>query len=215
MLLDMHIHEKTYSDDSFMALRDIIRKGRLMGLDGICITDHESMGLVEKAAQVSHEMNFPVFVGAEVLTFEGDLLIFGVDHLPGFMMHAQDLIDWTNLHGGVAISAHPYRQNGRGIGDKLFSLKGLAGIEGLNGSTPAYLNRKGQETAGAMNIPVVGSSDAHRLHKVGVYATQFQGLVRDMKDLVDGIKAGQVSPMEFAEGSYRPIDLFHRREIAV
>lgn len=215
MLMDMHIHEKTYSDDSVMGLRDIIRQGRRMGLDGICITDHESIGLVEKAAQVSLEMNFPVFVGAEILTFEGDLLIFGVDHLPGFMMHAQELIDWTNRRGGVAISAHPYRQNGRGIGDKLFSLKGLAGIEGLNGSTPAYLNKKGQETATAMNIPVFGSSDAHRLHKVGVYATEFQGRVRDMKDLLEGIKSGQVSPMEFVEGFYRPMDFSHRREVAV
>ncbi|SMP70691.1 PHP domain-containing protein [Anoxynatronum buryatiense] len=215
MLIDMHIHEKTYSDDSFIELKQIICKAQSMGLDGICITDHDSMGLVDQAAQVSREMNFPVFVGAEILTYQGDILVFGVDHIPGEMMQAQQLIDWTNQHGGVAVSAHPYRKNGRGIGDGLYSLKGLAGIEGLNGSTPYHLNAQARETALAMDIPLLGSSDAHLLERVGMYATLFEGSVRDMKDLTEGIKAGGVSPVHYTGGAYRSYDDYFNREVAV
>ena len=46
MLMDLHMHEKRNSADSFISLEEIVFRAREMGLDGICITDHDSMGLV-------------------------------------------------------------------------------------------------------------------------------------------------------------------------
>ena len=45
MLVDMHLHECTYSTDSFLRLEEIVSIARERGLDAICITDHDSMGL--------------------------------------------------------------------------------------------------------------------------------------------------------------------------
>ena len=57
MLVDMHLHECTYSTDSFLHLEEIVSIARQKGLDAICITDHDSMGLRERAeamASIAH-----------------------------------------------------------------------------------------------------------------------------------------------------------------
>lgn len=53
MLVDMHLHECTYSTDSFLHLEEIVSIARQKGLDAICITDHDSMGLRERAEAAS------------------------------------------------------------------------------------------------------------------------------------------------------------------
>ena len=49
MFLDMHIHESTCSSDSRMTLAEIVKTETIRGLDGVCITDHDSMELREQA----------------------------------------------------------------------------------------------------------------------------------------------------------------------
>ena len=65
MLIDMHIHESTCSADSQMTLEEIVATAKERGLDAICITDHDSMGLKERAEAYSREVGFPIFVGVE------------------------------------------------------------------------------------------------------------------------------------------------------
>ena len=45
MLVDMHLHECTYSTDSFLRLEEIVSIARERGLDAICITADDSIGL--------------------------------------------------------------------------------------------------------------------------------------------------------------------------
>ncbi len=202
MIIDMHIHEQTYSFDSFMKLTDIVLRSKEIGLDGICITDHESNHLKEYAKEISLAMDFPIFVGAEILTYEGDALAFGVDRLPGRKMYVHELIQYVHNQGGVVISAHPYRRNNRGMEDTIKTTKNLDGIEGLNGSTPVDLNLKAYDAALLQNIPVFGGSDAHRLERVGKYATKFPRKIQAMEELVDAIKSGGTQPVYFDRGTY-------------
>ena len=95
MIIDTHMHEKTYSSDSFLSLEDIVKKSKSMGLDGVCITDHESNEIKDFAHQFSKQSGFLILVGAEVLTHEGDITVFGLDDLPKEKIHAQQLIDLT------------------------------------------------------------------------------------------------------------------------
>ena len=45
MFIDTHMHEMTYSPDSFLKLEEMVRIGKEKGLGALCITDHDSMGL--------------------------------------------------------------------------------------------------------------------------------------------------------------------------
>ena len=74
MLVDMHLHESTYSSDSKMTLAEIVSDAKAKGLDGVCITDHDSMGLKEVAEAYSKEVDFPIFVGVEYYSLWGVLL---------------------------------------------------------------------------------------------------------------------------------------------
>ena len=76
MLVDMHLHECTHSLDSFINLKQIVEIAKFKGLDAVCITDHDSMGLKDYAAEYSKEVGFPIFVGIEFVHFKQCQIIF-------------------------------------------------------------------------------------------------------------------------------------------
>ena len=78
MLVDMHLHECTYSSDSKISLEEIVTTARGRGLDAVCITDHDSMGLREYAAEYSDRTGFPIFVGIEFFSLQGDITAWGM-----------------------------------------------------------------------------------------------------------------------------------------
>ena len=102
MLIDMHMHEKTHSPDSHMSLTEIIAEARVKGLDAVCITDHDNQNIMEYAHRVSKEVDFPIFVGAEILTKQGDIVVFGLDNLPKEMVNAWELLEMVQKAGGIA-----------------------------------------------------------------------------------------------------------------
>ena len=82
MLVDMHLHECTYSTDSFLHLEEIVSIARQKGLDAICITDHDSMGLRERAEAYSREIGYPIFVGVEFFSLWGDITAWLIPEIP-------------------------------------------------------------------------------------------------------------------------------------
>lgn len=206
MIIDTHMHEMTYSDDSFLTLETIVTRAKEMGLGGVCITDHESNGLMERAKAYSKETGFLILVGAEILTHEGDITVFGLDQLPTEKLSAQALVDLVQRAGGVAMSAHPFRQNNRGLGNHIRQVKGLSGVEAFNGSTPHHHNMSAYHLAKELKIPVFGASDAHVYDKIGQYATLFPGRIRDMQDFIEAVKCGGTTPAVYTAKGYRGFD---------
>jgi hypothetical protein len=209
MIIDMHVHESKYSSDSHFTLEEAVERAKKVGLDAICITDHESSDIFDEAHEYSRKSGFTVLVGAEILTHEGDLLVFGVKDLPKHKVHASELIKLAEKHKGICISAHPFRNNNRGLGEHIRTVRHkLAGVEAFNGSTLPHHNLNAYTLATELNLPSVGSSDAHVLEKLGRYATVFQGRVRDERDLIEAVRQGRVFPAMLREGIYHPIDLY-------
>lgn len=206
MIIDTHMHERTFSDDSFLSLEMIVTRAKEIGLNGICITDHESNGLRARAYDYGKETQFLIIVGAEILTHEGDITVFGLEKLPKEKLHAQALIDLVTKAGGVCMSAHPFRENNRGMGNHIRGVKGLSGVEAFNGSTPHHHNMTAYRLAKSLGLPVFGASDAHILEKVGHYATKFQGTIRDTQDFIEAVKKGQTMPMISSPKGYVVFD---------
>lgn len=199
MKFDLHIHESKHSKDSRLDLEQIVLEAKASGLDGIAITDHDVLGLREQARFLSALHDFMIFVGVEVSTTLGDILVLGVDELPPSegvsRLEPQVLIDYVNERGGATIAAHPYRDNGRGLGESLFKLSGLTAIEGYNGRTSSGHNAQAVEAASKLAMPVTGGSDAHKPGEVGAYATQVEMAVHTEKDLIRALKLGQCRPV--------------------
>ena len=129
---------------------------------------------------------------------------------------AQEFVDLVQAQGGMCFSAHPFRNNNRGLEENLKIVKGLDGIEVLNGSTLYEANRKAAEYAAELGLATVGSSDCHVPEKLGIYATYFPREIRSVQELIRSVKRCETLPVYYKEGGYylwdmkNPIDApFH------
>ena len=207
MFIDTHMHEMTYSKDSFLKLDQMVRIAKDRGLGGICITDHDSMGLREYAAEYSERTGFPIFVGIEFFSLQGDIIAFGIDDYPEERIPAQEFIDLVKRQGGVCFAAHPFRNNNRGLEEHLREVRGLDGLEVLNGSTSIEACRKAAEFALDLGLFTLGSSDCHVPEKMGVCATYFPEEVHNMQEFLTVFKKGDMKPARYDGGAYRVIDI--------
>ena len=210
MLIDTHMHELTYSKDSFLKLDQIVRIAKDRGLGGICITDHDSMGLKEYAAEYSSQTGFPIFVGIEFFSLQGDIVAFGIEDYPKERIPAQDFIDLVKGQGGVCFAAHPFRNNNRGLEEHLREVRGLDGLEVLNGSTSMDACRRAAEFALELGLFTMGSSDCHVPEKVGVCATSFPEEVHTMQEFLSVFKKGEMKPALYDGRSYHTLDIRNR-----
>ena len=207
MFIDLHMHEKRYSLDSTLALEEIVEIAKKRGLDAICITDHDSMGLREYAEEYSKKTGFPIFVGIEYFSLQGDILAFGIDHYPEDRISAQEFIDYVHEQGGVVVSAHPFRHNRRGLEGYLDILKGVDAIEILNGSTLPDAAMVAVQYARKYGFAITGGSDCHYPDKVGICATYFPNEIKTMDDLVSAIRNRECQPAFHQDHSYYVWDI--------
>ena len=208
MLVDMHLHECTNSSDSFLKLEEIISIAKARGLDAVCITDHDSMGMKDYAEEFSRYYQFPIFVGVEFFSLQGDITAWGIETFPDHRIPAQDFIDHVNRSGGFCVSCHPFRNNNRGLEDNLRRVKGLHGVEVLNGSTDMEACRTALRYARELNLKTIGASDAHVTKQVGKYVTWLPETVSTLPDFVAQLHACQPKPAAWNGSAYDVLDDF-------
>ncbi len=211
MLIDLHTHSYPNSDDSFMSVDELIEGSKSLGLDGICLTDHDVFWTDEQIRDLSSKHDFLVIPGCEINTEAGHVLVFGLSqyqfgmHRPEFLQASVDKAE------GVMIAAHPYRRRfleepaerpgvreemlERARGDDFFQM--CQGIEALNGRGLAIQNEFSLDLSGMLNPNMTAGSDAHKVEQIGTVATEFKRPVSCLKDLIK----------ELREGRYHPVDL--------
>ncbi len=194
MRLDMHVHTKEGSFDSELPVEQALRKARERGLAGLCITDHESLALRTEAERLSERFGLLVLVGMEYLTTDGDVLVFGLDSVPRGPLSAPELAAHVTSQGGVSVAAHPFRNNGRGMG-ALFSRVPLHAVESFNGSTLPKHNLQAEALAAECCLPRLGGSDAHLVERIGLFATEFRNTLRNERDLLEALRNGAFRPV--------------------
>ncbi len=212
MIIDTHIHTSEFSRDSSLPVESAVLKARETGLDGICITDHESMGILDLADDLTRQYGLLVIPGVEILTDLGDIIVFGTSDIPFRNVKARELIRRVSEQGGITVSAHPFRDNGRGMGNNIINTPGLSAIEVMNGRTRSIHNSMAYSLAAEMGLPSLGGSDAHTIEEVGRYATFFMDEITSVNDFIRSIKSGRTSPVarygtEFTHVSANPVYL--------
>ena len=214
MIIDTHIHESKHSFDSIIDFAKLTKLSKKLGLDGVCITNHENNSLRNEIGDSAKIDDVLVIVGAEVLTYEGDILVFGLKDIPDYKMSAEELLNIVRKNNGAAVAAHPFRNNNRGLGNNIKQLAHmLTGVESFNGSTMAHHNLESYTLSTELNIPSLGASDAHKLEKVGTYATKFYDSIRDHKDFVEALHAGNFHPVMRQASEYKNIDYYYENHI--
>ena len=208
MLVDMHLHECRFSLDSFINLELIVAVAKAKGLDAVCITDHDSMGLKDYAAEYSEKVGFPIFVGIEFFSLQGDITAWGIDSYPDHRVSAQEFIDHVNKANGFCVSCHPFRNNNRGLEDNLRRVKGLHGVEVLNGSTSMEANRTALRYCRELGLQAIGASDAHVVPNIAKYVTWLPEKVTTTADFIAQLHHCKTRPAIWNGSAYDIVDEF-------
>ncbi len=194
MILDLHCHSK-YSYDNHLEPEELIHRAFELGLDGICLTEHNSVDASWPVDRMKHPPNFLVLRGVEVSTDSGHLLVYGVQDdswnrwgRTTFLKLAK-VVESVHSLGGICVPAHPFR-GWESIGESVFPFNGFDAIETHNGVNSSQQNQPAIKAALKLGLPSVGGSDCHYLHQVGRAFTQFDNPIGTLADLVREIKAG-------------------------
>ena len=208
MLVDMHLHEKLFSADSYLTVEEIVQIAKARGLDAVCITDHDDMGFKNLVEEYSKRLDFPIFVGVEFFSLQGDITAWGIDSIPDHRIDAQPFIDQVNAAKGFCVSCHPFRNNNRGLEDNLRNVQGLHGVEVLNGSTSMEANRTALRYCRELGLKAIGASDAHITAKVARYVTWLPEKVNTLSDFIEQLRTRDTKPAIWNGSSYDVVDSF-------
>ena len=205
MLIDIHTHTYPTSDDSTLSPEELISRAKAIGLDGLCLTDHDGFWNPADVEKLGKDNDFLVIPGCEVTTEEGHLLVYGLNEYL-FGMHKSAFVkDLVDEAGGAIVVAHPYRRVyretapqdeisysemiARGLRNDVFNI--VDAIEIKNGRGTDKENEFSGNLANKLNMPGTGASDAHKLSDIGTFATEFYDKINGLQDLIVSIKSGR------------------------
>ncbi len=207
LAIDLHVHTSEASPCSSAPLEDLVTEAKRIGLDGICLTDHNHVWDPRTLAELRERHDFLILGGNEIATDQGDMLVFGFDEDINEIMRLDELRKKVLKTGGFIIAAHPFRgfltfgigQLGltpeKAMERPLF--KHVDAVEVLNSKVSDKENRFSSQVAEGLDLPGTGGSDAHEVEEVGVYATRFSGTITNEEELVEALKGGNYSPLAF------------------
>lgn len=105
---ELHAHS-THSDGQH-EVAELARRARALGLDFVCLTDHNTAAGVREAAGQA----VTIVPGCEITTFSGHHPVYGVDeavpwHADGRLLGLAEMVAPVRARGGVVSVAHPFR----------------------------------------------------------------------------------------------------------
>jgi len=168
MIFDLHVHSK-YSFDSISDPKKIIKVAKKKGLDGVAITDHNTIKGGRKANRINKDSDFSVIVGAEIATELGDIIgLFLNEEIK--TRDSVKVIDEIKAQGGLVVLPHPFR------GHKNIEeiAKSVDLIEVFNSRCSFKENKKAEELAKNLKKEVAVGSDAHSLKEIGLATVCFE-----------------------------------------
>jgi len=166
MKYDLHIHSK-YSSDGILDPEKIVKIATKRGLNGIAITDHNTIKGGLEAKKYENE-DFTVIVGSEISTERGEIIgLFLEEEVKS--KDVQEVVSEIKEQNGIIIIPHPFDELRHSAfhpaeGDAKF----IDCIEGFN-SRCVYqkYNKKAVEFAMKHNLTITAGSDAHFAWEIG------------------------------------------------
>ena len=175
---DLHVHS-VCSKCGLNTLSGILKKAKEKGLNGVAITDHNTIKGAAKAKKLNKDKSFEVIVGEEIMTDIGEVLAYYLkkEIKPGKF---EDVIRQIKKQDAVCAIAHPYTFGLRkGIGN-VFGVKEANAVETFNSRClTSFENRRARKLAKRMRSAETGGSDAHFPWEIGKGYTLFEGNLRD------------------------------------
>ena len=207
MVIDLHVHCAEASPCSSAPLDDLIAEAKRIGLDGICLTDHNHVWPRKEIDDLQAKHEFLILRGNEITTDQGDMLVFGFEEDIKGIVDLGELRKKVLQAGGFIIAAHPFRgfltfgigQLGltpeKAMERPLF--RHVDGIEVMNSKVSEKENQFSSQVAAGLALPGTGGSDAHEVEEVGIFATRFFDPVTCEEDFLNALRLKNYQPIAF------------------
>jgi predicted metal-dependent phosphoesterase TrpH len=207
MTIDLHVHTYPASACSSASVDAVIEEAKRIGLDGICLTDHNHVWGPAQVEELRQKYGFLVLRGNEITTNQGDVLVFGCEKDIQGIVDIKELRREVDEVDGFMILAHPFRgflivgvdQAGltpeKAMERPLFNY--VDAVEVLNGKVTEKENDFALRVTEGLGLPGTGGSDAHEVAEVGMYATEFYEVIKSEQDLIAALKKGAYEPVVF------------------
>jgi len=166
MKYDLHIHSK-YSSDGVLDPEKIVKIAAKRGLNGVAITDHNTIIGGLKAKNYETE-DFKVIVGSEISTERGEIIgLFLKEEIKS--KDVQEVVSEIKEQNGIIVIPHPFdalRHSAFHPTDE--DAKFIDCIEGFNSRCVFQkYNKKAIEFAMRHRLAITAGSDAHFANEIG------------------------------------------------
>jgi predicted metal-dependent phosphoesterase TrpH len=164
--LDLHIHSQ-YSEDGIGSPKEIIKSLKNRGIQGMAITDHNSVEGGLKALKVAPK-DFIVIPGVEISTDDGHIIALDIKENISRGLSIEETVEKIINLGGTPIVPHIFR-NMSGIKKEKLEVihKKIPAIEVFNSCSVPSTNLKTAKIAKKFNLGGTGGSDSHDPGYVG------------------------------------------------
>ncbi len=170
MKVDLHAHTR-YSRDSILKPAEFVARARVVGLDRIAVTDHNTITGALEASAIDPSL---VIIGEEIDTRERT-------HLIGLFLHerippglpVRETAERIRAQGGVVYAPHPYAYLSEPTrhAEEAFGVADVVEVFNSRAFLPIW-NRRALRAAEARQLPAAAGSDSHFPHEIGAAWTE-------------------------------------------
>ena len=186
--IDLHVHT-CYSSDSFITLKQVVAYAKKRRLDGIAVTDHNTV----KGALKLKTRDIIVVPGIEVSTLEGHLLGLNVTEPIPAKLGMEESIRLIHEAGGIAVAPHPTTFYKSPPSRKVTSYDAIEVMNGSSFPFPVFTHLS-KRFANRLGLPQTGGSDAHYAPEIGAAYTVIEA-DPEVEEIVCAIKKGATVPV--------------------
>lgn len=188
MKYDLHVHSFYSKKCGYMNPKDIVKIAIKKGLDGIAITDHDTIKGGLKAKEYESK-DFKVIIGSEIMTNRGEVIgLFLSEEIKS--TNFESVIFEIRNQNGLSIIPHPFDESRNSalhpvIGD----IKLIDGIEVFNSRCIfEKYNINAKKFATKYNLVATAGSDAHFSNEIGN-----GGIVTENENIMEAITKNQIT----------------------
>lgn len=193
--VELHAHSNA-SYDGRDSIELLLEQAAAVGLDGLAVTDHDTVDASLRAADIADEYGLLGIPGLEVTSAAGHVLALGVREPVPSNLSFRDTIEAIHELDGIAIVPHPFQSSRHGVAANITEdeLALADAIEVYNSRLlTGRANRRAERFARERNLPMTAGSDAHISEMVGQAPTQVDADERTVPAILEAIRAGRTS----------------------
>jgi len=172
MRIDCHCHT-IYSKhwfwgfDSLNTPQEMIKAAIKKGLDGLAITDHNTVkGSLAARKIAKNYKDFIIITGSEIRTKFGEIIGLGINEDVPMRLSIEETVEKIHDAGGIAVAPHPFGKYlfKKSVGEKI---KMVDAVEVYNSTLTKVANTKALILSKKFKKAKTAGSDAHSIREVG------------------------------------------------